>query len=78
AKVLESHESKIKLVGYDLISQNIDYIKKRIITYAIGQRPENQGYTALNNFYKNLIAKKSVEDHTYLPLDIVTQENMMY
>lgn len=81
AKCIESNFdtlSTIKLVGNDLITNNVKYLKKGIINYLIGQRPENQGYLALENFYKHLVLGKKVTSKKYLPLDIITQENLMY
>ena len=81
AKCIESNfdtMSSIKLVGNDLISNNVKYLKKGIINYLIGQKPENQGYLALENFYKYLVLGKRVPTEKYLPLDIITQENLMY
>ena len=81
AKCIESNfdtMSTIKLVGNDLIANNVKYLKKGIINYLIGQRPENQGYLALESFYKYLVLEKQVPQKKYLPLDIITQENLMY
>tara|TARA_Y100000815_G_scaffold270668_1_gene295763 strand:- start:1104 stop:2159 length:1056 start_codon:yes stop_codon:yes gene_type:complete len=78
ARVLEEKQMDIKLVGHDLITNNMEYVKKGVIDYIIGQRPEHQGYIALDDFYKSLIGKTQVTGFKYLPLDIVTKENLMY
>ncbi|MCX2680862.1 substrate-binding domain-containing protein [Galbibacter sp. EGI 63066] len=81
AKCIESNVDtmgNIKLIGNDLIANNVKYLKKGIINYLIGQRPENQGYLALESFYKHLVLEKQVPSEKYLPLDIITQENLMY
>ncbi|QLE03032.1 LacI family DNA-binding transcriptional regulator [Galbibacter sp. BG1] len=68
----------VKLVGNDLISNNIKYLKMGVISYLIGQRPQTQGYLALQDFYNRLVAKQPIEKERFLPLDIITQENLMY
>ncbi|MDT0642786.1 substrate-binding domain-containing protein [Zunongwangia sp. F363] len=78
AEVLMKRKLKIKLVGNDLIDNNLDFIAAGIIDYIIDQRPETQGYLAVENFYKYLVTKQRVENDYYLPLDIITKENYMY
>ncbi|MCM5663100.1 LacI family DNA-binding transcriptional regulator [Galbibacter mesophilus] len=70
--------SKIKLVGNDLIPNNIKYLRSGVISYLIGQRPQTQGYLAMQNFYNHLILKQTPEEKRFLPLDIITQENLIY
>ncbi len=78
AETLFNKNLPIKLVGNDLIARNFKYLETGVIDYVIGQRPETQGYMALENFYKFLVAKQKVEKSVYLPLDIITKENLMY
>lgn len=70
--------NKLKMIGNDLIPNNVKYLEKGTISYLIGQRPENQGYYALSSFYKHLVLDQSIEKDIYLPLDIITQENLKY
>jgi len=68
----------LKIIGNDLIPNNIKYLEKGTISYLIGQRPENQGYYALSSFYKHLVLGQEVAQAMYLPLDIITKENLKY
>lgn len=70
--------TNLKMIGNDLIHNNIKYLEKGIISYLIGQRPENQGYYALSSFYNHLVLGQAVDQDVYLPLDIITQENLKY
>ncbi|MDT0642755.1 LacI family DNA-binding transcriptional regulator [Zunongwangia sp. F363] len=78
AEIIFNKKLSIKLVGNDLINNNFKYLESGIIDYVIGQRPENQGYMALENFYKFLVAKQEISKNVFLPLDIITKENLMY
>lgn len=78
AEIIDRNLIEAKLVGNDLIKNNQYYIESGTIDYVIGQRPENQGYLALENFYKFLVTKQEVSKNTFLPLDIITKENLMY
>lgn len=78
AEVIEDLNVTIKLVGNDLIERNAHFLEKGVINYLICQRPENQGYIALDAFYRILVLKQGIQKEKYLPLDIVTKENLGY
>lgn len=78
AEILDKNNLNSKLVGNDLIANNIHYVESGIINYVIGQRPETQGYLALESFYKHLVTKQKITKEVYLPLDIITKENLKY
>ena len=78
AEIIDELGLDVKLVGNDLIERTKFYIEKGIIHYVIGQRPENQGYYALEIFYKFLVLSLKIEKEKYLPLDIITLENLIY
>ncbi|MFI2743150.1 substrate-binding domain-containing protein [Zhouia sp. PK063] len=79
AACLEAHNKfETVLVGNDLIAQNIPYVAEGVIDYVIGQRPETQGFYALDFLYRHLIIQQDIERTKYLPLDIITKENLQY
>ncbi len=78
AEIIKKNMFESKLVGNDLIKNNYYYIESGIIDYVIGQRPETQGYLALENFYKYLVTNQKVRSIHNLPLDIITKENLIF
>ena len=70
--------SRIKLVGYDLLPQNISYLNNGIIHFLINQNPKGQGYWGIHQLVNHLVLKKEVPRLKYLPLDVVTRENASY
>lgn len=74
----ESQLQKIKIVGYDLIDPNVQYLRSNKIDFIINQNPVKQGYLGLTNIANHLIFKKETDPLQYLPLDIVVQENLEY
>ncbi len=79
AKYLEQrHITNIKLIGYDLIPPNLHYLEKGNISFLINQNPKGQGYWGIYQLAEYLIFKKDVPILKYLPLDIVTKENLNY
>jgi LacI family transcriptional regulator len=66
----------VNLIGYDLLSRNIIYLKSGTIRFLIGQRPEEQTYKAVKKLFEFLSLDKVPENMEYLPVDIITSENV--
>ena len=66
----------VNIVGYDLLDLNVEYLKSGIISFLIGQRPEEQTYRAIKKLFEFLSLNKLPEKTEYLPVDIVTSENV--
>jgi LacI family transcriptional regulator len=72
-------EKKIKnviLIGYDLINENLKYLKNGTVKFLISQNPEDQGYNSVMALFNFLLSKKPVEKLNYSPIDIVIKENL--
>jgi LacI family transcriptional regulator len=81
-KIAEYIESEgirpINLIGYDLLEKNVAYLKSGIIKFLIGQRPEEQTYKGVKKLFEYLSLNKVPERIEYLPIDIVTSENVNF
>jgi LacI family transcriptional regulator len=66
------------LIGYDLLPQSRKYLEEGIITFLISQKPEEQGYRGVMNLFRYLVMKNEVPKNQYLPIDILTKENIQY
>ncbi|OFX29655.1 MAG: hypothetical protein A2W92_13700 [Bacteroidetes bacterium GWA2_42_15] len=79
AEYLEQRNIKnIRLIGHDLIRENAEYLKKGVVDFLICQRPEEQGYQAVNTLFEHVIMKKQVQNENFTSIDIVTKENLDY
>lgn len=67
-----------KLVGYDAIEGNINYLKEGRITHLIAQRPEVQGVNCIKALFRHLVLKEKNELINYMPIDILMKENIQY
>jgi LacI family transcriptional regulator len=74
----EINLSGIRVIGHDLIRENIDYLKKGTVDFLICQRPEEQGYFAIQSLFEHLVLKKEVTTENFTAIDIVTKENIDY
>ncbi len=66
----------INLVGYDLLDPNVGFLKSGTIKFLIGQRPEEQTYKGIKKLFEFLSQHKIPDKFEYLPVDIVTSENV--
>jgi len=66
----------VNLVGYDLLDLNVRYLKSGYTRFLIGQRPEEQTYKGIKKLFEYLSFRKVPDKIEYLPIDIVTSENV--
>lgn len=74
----ELNLSGIRVIGHDLIKENMDFLNKGIVDFLICQRPEEQGYRAIITLFESLVLKKDVNRENYTSIDIITKENLNY
>ncbi|HUX57183.1 MAG TPA: LacI family DNA-binding transcriptional regulator [Bacteroidales bacterium] len=72
----ENGLKSINLIGYDMLDMNVKYLKAGVTKFLIGQRPEEQTYIAVKKLFEFLSLNKIPEKIEYLPVDIVTSENV--
>lgn len=79
ANYLKSRKpNHVKLVGYDLLNKNLAFLNQGIINFLINQNPKGQGYFGIHLLIDHLVFKKKITPIKYLPLDIITKENLHY
>jgi LacI family transcriptional regulator len=80
ASVIESLHSKKKyrLLGYDLIEENVIYLKRGTIDFLICQQPHMQSYQGIKYFYDYLILKHKINKEHFLPITIVMESTLKY
>ena len=72
----EKGYKRVNLVGYDLLDENVKYLRSGTIRFLIGQRPEEQTYKGIRKLFEFLSLNKVPENMEYLPVDIITSENV--
>jgi LacI family transcriptional regulator len=71
-------EKKIKIIGYDLVEENVAYLKNSVIDFLISQSPITQGYQGIQLLYRKIVLDHDVEDKIMMPIDIVSKENIEF
>jgi len=73
-----SRQKHIRAVGYDLLPENLNLLNNGSLDFLIHQKPQSQGYLAMQSLYKHLVLKLNVATNQYMPIDIITKENLLY
>lgn len=68
----------IRLIGYDLLPESVEYLKREYIDYLISQRPEDQAYLGIRQLFSLVVLKRKQPGQVLLPIDILTKENVDY
>lgn len=78
ARFLEkSGKTGLKLIGYDLIEENLTYLQKGTIDILIHQKAEQQSFLGISYLTDYLVFKKEIPRKKHLPLSIITRENVI-
>ena len=74
----ETGRKQVHLVGYDLLPENIHYLKQGQIDFLISQKPEEQAFRGLKSLFNLVVFNREPEEKQWLPIDIITRENFSY
>ena len=66
------------LMGYDLLQRNVRCLKEGYISFLIAQQPVLQGFNGIKALCEHLILKKEVTRVHYMPIDLLTKENIEF
>ena len=69
---------KPHIIGFDFLKVNVEYLANGIVDFLICQRPDKQGYLALQYLYKYFLLKEGSTEHKSMPIDILTIENYLF
>ena len=72
------HELDIRLIGFDLVEDNISRLREGSIDWIISQSPIQQGVCAVKTLFDLLVNKIVPNKTQYVPLDIIIRENLDY
>lgn len=77
ASFLEKQGKKhIRLIGYDLLEDNLKYLKSGTIDFLIHQNPKRQAFLGISHLVNHLMFKKSTPQQELFPLEVITEQNL--
>lgn len=72
----QKHGLNIRLIGFDLVEENISKLRDGSIDWIISQDPIQQGARAVKNMFDLFFYKSEPKKIQHVPLDIVIRENL--
>lgn len=70
--------NNINVVSFDLTRDNIEGLTRDQLSFVICQHPAQQGFSALKALMMKIVFNQAIQKDNYMPLDIVTKENLQY
>ncbi len=74
--LLKTNRRDIQIMGYDMVGKNARCIKEGSISFLIAQHGYQQGYYSVDALVRAIILKKHVTPVNYMPIEILTKENV--
>lgn len=68
--------SQLPLVGYDLLTNNCNYLKQNVIDFLINQNPQKMARMGTEYLVNSLLFNKQVPSKVIFPIEIVTSQNL--
>ena len=76
ARYLEKRTINPILVGYEVTKKNVEYLKKGIIHFLIGQKPMEQSEKAVKRLFEFLTTHTISMKHEFQPVEIINTETI--
>ena len=74
----ETGREKVRLIGYDLLPENITFLNEKHIDFLLSQKPGEQSFLGLTSLYNLVVFNREPEARQWLPIDIITRDNLRY
>ncbi len=71
-------QMNVRLVGYDLLPESVEYLKRDYIDFLISQSPQKQAARGLTCLFNLVAFHREPEPRQFMPIDIITRENLIY
>ena len=76
--LLKTNRRSIQIMGYDLVGKNVECVKQAIISFLISQHAFMQGYLCVDALFHAIVLKKKVKPVNYMPIELLTKENIEF
>lgn len=74
--LLKTNRRNVQIMGYDMVPKNAKCLRQGSISFLIAQHGYMQGYYSVDTLVRAIILKKDVEPVNYMPIEILTKENV--
>ena len=74
--LLRSNRRNIQIMGYDMVPKNAECVRQGSISCLIAQHAFMQGYACIDTLFNAIILKKKVDSVNYMPIELLSKENI--
>lgn len=74
--LLRNNRRNVQIMGYDMVNKNAKCLKEGSISFLIAQHAFQQGYSCIDTLFRAIVLKQSVEPVNYMPIELLTKENV--
>lgn len=72
----KKNKDHFHLIGYDLLKENVRYLKEGAIDFLIAQNPQEQGYRCVKALADYVLFRTEVDQTNYVPIHLVSAETI--
>jgi LacI family transcriptional regulator len=77
AGYLQKHgKREIRMIGYDMLPENLKFLRTGIIDFLINQNPKRQAFLGISHLVNHLMFKKVAPEKDLFPLEVISQQNV--
>ena len=76
--LLRSNRRNVQIMGYDMVKKNAECVKQGSISFLIAQHGYMQGYSSIDSLFQAIVLKKEVNPVNYVPIELLTRENVEF
>lgn len=74
--LLRTNRRDIQILGYDMVERNAKCLRLGSISFLIAQHAFMQGYNCVDTLFKAIVLKKKVSPVNYMPIELLSKENV--
>lgn len=74
--LLRTNRRNVQIMGYDMVGKNADCLRSGSISFLIAQHAYQQGHSCIEALFRAIVLKKKVEPVNYMPIELLTKENV--
>ena len=74
--LLRKKRKDVKIMGYDMVNKNALCLREGSISFLIAQHAYVQGYACMEALFNAIVMKQEITPVNYMPIELITRENM--
>lgn len=75
--VLEKYGKRgVRMVAYDLLKENMNYLRKGVVDFLINQNARQQAFIGVSQLANKLLFNKKIPSTYLFPLEIISRQNL--